>query len=105
MDAAHPEWSPNGRVIVFNNDFRKIVGDIFTIHRDGTHLARLTHVIRKKQADYRPDYPPGGKKIVFTHLTPGQPSSIWIINANGSGAHVLHSGQAFAADRGSKPGS
>jgi Tol biopolymer transport system component len=103
MDAAHPGWSPHGSVIVFNNDFRKLVGDIFTIHPDGTHLTRLTHVTHKDQADFDPDYSPGGRRIIFANFNPDEPSSVWIMRANGSGAHLLDSGQAFAPDWGSKP--
>ncbi len=38
MDADHPEWSPDGSRIIFNNDAHQNVGDIYTIRPDGTGL-------------------------------------------------------------------
>jgi Tol biopolymer transport system component len=100
MDAGHPEWSPDGSRIIFNNDFTQPVGDIFTIRPNGTGVKQLTHVIPLGQADFRPDYSPNGKKIVFDRLIPGQPLQLLVMNANGSRAHVVNNSNAFAPDWG-----
>jgi len=103
MDAAHPEWSPDGSRIIFNNDFTLNVGDIFTIRPDGTGVKQLTHVIPLGEADFRPDYSPNGRKIVFDQLIPGQPLQLVVMNANGSRSHVINTSNAFAPDWGPQP--
>jgi Tol biopolymer transport system component len=103
MDAGHPEWSPDGSRIIFNNDFTQNVGDIFTIRPDGTGVKQLTHVIPLGQADFRPDYSPNGRQIVFDQLIPGQPLQLLVMNANGSRAHVVNNSNAFAPDWGRPP--
>jgi Tol biopolymer transport system component len=103
MDAAHPGWSPDGSRIVFNNDFTQNVGDIFTIRPDGTGVRQLTNVTPLGEADFRPDYSPNGKKVVFDQLIPGQPLQVLVMNANGSRAHVINNSNAFAPDWGRQP--
>lgn len=100
LDAGHPEWSPDGSRIIFNNDFTQNVGDIFTIRPDGTGVKQLTHVTPLGQADFRADYSPNGRKIVFDQFIPGQPLQVLVMNANGSRAHVINNSNAFAPDWG-----
>jgi TolB protein len=100
MDAAHPEWSPDGSRIIFNNDFTQNVGDIFTIRPNGTGVKQLTHVTPLGEADFRPDYSPNGRKIVFDQLIPGQPTQLLVMNSNGSRAQVINNSNAFAPDWG-----
>jgi len=94
LDAAHPEWSPDGSKIIFNNDFHLRVGDIFTIRPDGTGLRRLTDVIPRGETDFRPDYSPDGTMIVFAQLTSSQPTAVWTMKSNGSCAKVIKSNGA-----------
>ena len=103
MDAAHPEWSPDGSRIIFNNDFTQNVGDIFTIRPDGTGVKQLTHVIPLGQADFRPDYSPSGREIVFDQFIPGQPLQVLVMKANASRAEVINNSNAFAPDWGPRP--
>ncbi len=102
MDAAHPEWAPDGSVIIFNNDFTLLIGDIFTIHPDGTGLTRLTHAIPQGKADFRPDYSPDGKKIVFNTLSSNGPDRVLVMNADGTHIKVI-SLNGFAPDWGPRP--
>jgi Tol biopolymer transport system component len=107
MDAAHPEWSPDGSKIIFNNDFHPLptgltVGDIFTIRPDGTGLQRLTDVIPLGEADFRPDYSPDGTMIVFNQLVPNQHTSVLTMKANGARPKVIHA-NGFAPDWGPQP--
>lgn len=100
MDAGHPEWSPDGSRIIFNNDFTKNVGDIFTIRPNGTGVKQLTHVTPLGQADFRPDYSPDGRKIVFDQFIPGHRLQVLVMNSNGSRAQVINNSNAFAPDWG-----
>jgi Tol biopolymer transport system component len=90
LDAAHPSWSPDGSLIVFNDNFQGQTGDIFTIHPDGTGLKRITNVSFKGQVDFRPDFSPDGRKLVFNHLDTidGAPEA-WVMNRNGAGRHRI----------------
>ncbi len=99
MDAAHPEWAPDGSVIVFNNDFTLLIGDIFTIHPDGSGLTRLTHVIPQGKAYFRPDFSPNGEKIVFNKFNPDGPNRVLVMNADGTGIKVI-AANGFAPDWG-----
>jgi Tol biopolymer transport system component len=103
LDAAHPEWSPDGSLIIFNNHFTLPVGDIFTIRPNGTGLNRLTHVTSQGEADYRPDFSPDGKRIVFTHqTTPDAPADVFVMNADGSNPQLIRR-FAFLPDWGPSP--
>jgi Tol biopolymer transport system component len=102
LDAGHPEWSPDGSRIIFNNDLTQGVGDIFTIRPNGTRLTQLTDVTPLGEADFRPDYSPDGTRIVFNQFIPGQPTKVLVMNADGSGAHVINF-NGFAPDWGPQP--
>jgi TolB protein len=103
MDADHPEWSPDGSLIIFNNHASLNIGDIFTIHPDGDGITQLTHVARLNQADFRADFSPDGKKIVFDQFIPGQPLQVAVMNTDGSGTKVINTDSAFAPDWGPAP--
>jgi TolB protein len=89
LDAAHPEWSPDGGKVVFNDKFSEPVGDVYTIHADGSRLNRLTHVAGSGRAAYRPAYSPDGEKIVLNLIRPPGPNAIAVMRADGSNLHVV----------------
>ena len=60
-DDQYPDWSPDGKTIVFHSDFCGDF-DIFSIAEDGSELKRLTRAIGD---DLDPDWSHDGKKIVF----------------------------------------
>jgi Tol biopolymer transport system component len=84
----HPFWTPDGRQLVFS---RCIMGDhcaIYSIRVDGTHLRALTrlHAI----ADIQPSVSPDGRQIAFTRFNAnGIISQVYVMNADGSGAHAV----------------
>jgi Tol biopolymer transport system component len=103
MDADHPEWSPDGSRIIFNNDAHLNVGDIYTIRPDGTGLTRLTNVIPLGEADSQPDYSPDGTMIAFDQqVSTSQPIAVWTMESNGSSAKVINS-NGEAPDWGPRP--
>jgi len=76
-----PCWSPDGSKIVFSSG-----AGIWVISTaDGTILAKLT----SNANDIQPNWSPDGRKIAFARYPPGGareygPSSIWVMNADGS---------------------
>ena len=66
--------------------------DIYTVRPDGTRLTRLTDSPGWEES---PSWSPDGKQITFTrnreHTTSGDFASVWVMNADGSGARQLTS--------------
>jgi TolB protein len=77
-DAIGPEWSPDGRRIVFARDYLygtpKEHLDIVTIDADGRHL----HAMGLKGLNGWPIWSPDGRRIVFVH-----PGGFWTVDAAG----------------------
>jgi Tol biopolymer transport system component len=72
LDAASPDWSPDGRQLLFNSYFdahRGKFSNIYAIRPDGTHRTVLTHT-RPGIQSFRPAWSPDGTKIVFDRFTP-----------------------------------
>jgi TolB protein len=62
---AWPSYSPDGRRIAFAGiPHGKSEGGIWTVHRDGSHLRRLTRDTERRFAQM-PDWAPDGRHIVF----------------------------------------
>lgn len=91
-----PEYSPNGKRIVFAGvpRGRSYPYSIWTIHRDGSHLRRLTRP-DGDATDRAPDWRPDGRRIVYLHCTYedarygclGSDQYIYSIRPDGSGKH------------------
>jgi Tol biopolymer transport system component len=91
-----PEYSPNGKRIVFAGvpKGRSYPYSIWTIHRDGSHLRRLTRP-HGDATDEAPDWRPDGRRIAYLHCTYedarygclGSDQYIYSIRPNGSGKH------------------
>jgi Tol biopolymer transport system component len=78
-DAAHPDWSPDGRRLVFEFGSETHAG-VMLINRDGTGLRDLTPTGFQGNPSFTPD----GKKIVFD-----SDEGIAIMRADGSGRRQL----------------
>jgi Tol biopolymer transport system component len=87
-----PAYSPDGERIAFSGRPKgKHLRAIWTIHRDGSHLRRLTH---PGVDDYEgePDWSPDGSHIVFYRCSQSQYScsgQIYVIRSNGSYEHTV----------------
>ena len=93
----HPQWSPDGNVMLFEQyvpiDPTKPHGtrrsDLFRINVDGTELVNLTQ--NSEAADWRAEWSPDGTRIVFSqrwgdHLNQ---STVAVMQADGSGMYAL----------------
>jgi TolB protein len=80
-----PDWSPNGRKLVFGN---RDGFDVWSVNADATGLRRLTHGPAK---DSGPSWSPDGHRIAFSR----DESRIYLMNANGTSQRVLVGGDRF----------
>jgi TolB protein len=83
MDAQVPNWSPDGRRIVF-----QALGNIWTINTDGSGLTQLTFE-PDATPDFGPSYSPDGKKIIFHHASEEGQRDLYTMNADGTGVTQL----------------
>jgi len=86
-----PAWSPDSKQIVFSSDMhgepQSGVYDIYIMNVDGSNQKRLTFTPR---AASLPSMSADGKHIVYTYsAAEGEPTHIWIMNADGSDQRVL----------------
>ena len=91
-----PSWSPNGGRLAFHSD--RVEGDdarrgpshIYLMNADGTGQSPLTTT---GADDFNPAWAPDGQVLVFHRHYPVGGDEIWIINADGSSAIRLTSGE------------
>ena len=85
-DEYGPDFSPNGRRIVFWARSRSGESDIYSIRTDGTSFRRLTP--RDGENAWAPDYSPNGRGIVYV-ADVGEYPDIIRMNADGSHRRAL----------------
>jgi dipeptidyl aminopeptidase/acylaminoacyl peptidase len=78
-DGQIPNWSPNGRQLVFQRTSEDGRTDVYRVRRDGTHLTRLT----RDGLSLYPSYTPDGH-IIFgrAHVDGGR--DLYVMRADGS---------------------
>ncbi len=83
--SSSPDWSPDGRQIVFSRYDDDAGSDIYVMRADGSRQRML---FRSPGADYDPDWSPDGRRIAFVSYRDDN-VNIYVINADGTGLTQL----------------
>lgn len=97
-DAQGPSWSPDGGRIAFVGGTRAREGayvatdvDLYVARSNGRSARRLTHDAAREAA---PAWSPDGRRLAYVRgALVANRSSVWIVNADGSGARRLTTGR------------
>jgi len=81
-DANAPNWSPDGRHIVFWAGYETRYGEIWTMNADGANPTRLTSQPPPFSSD-NPAWSADGGRIIFDTNRSGPEVEIWIMDADG----------------------
>jgi TolB protein len=71
LDAASPDWSPDGKAIIFNSHFDagpKQSANLYSMRPDGSGRTPLTHHHGGRTHSFRPSWSPDGNRIVFARF-------------------------------------
>jgi TolB protein len=91
LGAGGPEWSPDGRLIAFNNLVQPGGANsylqIYVVHPNGSGLKRITNPTNG-DLSFGPVWSPDSTKLLFSRIHGTQGSyqeDLWIANADGTG--------------------
>lgn len=85
LDEANPSWAPDGKHIAFDAADAKGNVDVYVLDVATGEARRLT---QEPGLDFQPAWSPDGSQLAFTSDRSGD-WDIWVMNADGSGAHDL----------------
>jgi TolB protein len=93
LNAGNPDWSPNGKRIVFNSSYEgQAAVEIYTVRPDGSRLRRLRREGNRSYS-FEPVWSPDGERIALAHGTFDTVPHIWTMKPNGKGLRQLTSGR------------
>ena len=82
----NPEWSPDGRMLVFYAEKGDAKDQIWTINADGTSPRLLTNNIGH---NIFPAFSPNGKKIIYSSNLGGEHGGVFTMNLDGTEVEQL----------------
>jgi TolB protein len=88
-DAADPAWSPDGRRIAYQSNPTGEY-DLWIMNRDGSGQHRILR--DAGWDDEQPSWSPNGRRLVFSRCSQLFACDIAIVNADGSGMHIVFAG-------------
>lgn len=97
-----PTWSPDGQRIAFSSARSNGLRDIWVMQHDGSNPVRLTDArfdVEPAGSGFganAPAWSPDGRRIAYTVMRTdgnGSVSTVWIMNADGTGKRALTSGR------------
>jgi Tol biopolymer transport system component len=84
LDSGQPNWSPDGKRIVFEYHSQNGTPNIAIIRTTGTDLRFLTH--QNSGASFDPAYSPNGRWVIFSHF-PGTRETLDLYRMHPDGTH------------------
>ena len=92
LNAGNPDWSPDGKRIVFNSSYEgQALPEIYTVRPDGNGLRRLRRE-PKESYSFDPVWSPDGGRIALVHGTFDTVPHIWTMKPNGKGLRQITHG-------------
>lgn len=89
LDAGdHPDWSPDGRWVLFRSKSFELGGNLYAIRPNGTGMKQLTH-IRSDVEVLSSSYSPDGKSIVFSRTGKGGLPDLFVMRNDGTNVRQL----------------
>ena len=86
-DSLQPEYTPDGKQIVFTSQAGGLISALWIMDADGSHKRRLTDPPLEAGG---PAISPDGKRLAFyTGQDTPKPADVWVMNVDGSGRQRL----------------
>ena len=79
-----PDWKPDGTEIAYASG-----SAIFVMNADGSNQRQLTHP-SSSASDFGSAWSPDGTQIAFVRTSSETEQTVYIVNADGSGAHAVY---------------
>jgi TolB protein len=93
LNAGNPDWSPNGKRIVFNSHYEgQSLAQIYTVRPDGTRLHRVRRQPEGQKA-FEAVFSPDGKRIAFVDAGKSGLPHISTMRRNGTRLHKVTHGR------------